>query len=90
MMDDNCMWCLNNDAPSPDEQFRNKNCQATFDQLRETWGNGQQVALMEGAVEPAGFDFAAAGIGAGVGFVAGYALMKVFRSQKKDDEFNRV
>lgn len=40
-------------------------------------------------VEPAGFDWSMATVCAGVGFVAGYAMMKAFRS-KRDDDFNRV
>ena len=40
-------------------------------------------------VEPAGLDWSMATVGASVGFVAGYAMMKVFRS-KRDDDFNRV
>ena len=41
------------------------------------------------AVEEPGFDWTSAAIGGSVGFVAGYALMRVFR-RKNDDQFSRV
>ena len=37
-----------------------------------------------------GFDWTAASIGAAVGFVSAYAVMKVFRGRNKDDEFSRI
>lgn len=37
-----------------------------------------------------GFDVTSAAIGAGVGFVAGFALMKALRGKRTDDEFSRV
>ena len=36
------------------------------------------------------FDWAAASIGAAVGFASAYAVMKAFRGRNKDDEFNRI
>ena len=49
------------------------------------------VALLgdQATVDAAGFDWKAGAIGASVGFVAGYALMKAFR-RKSDDEFSRA
>jgi len=49
----------------------------------------EEVGLMIEAAEPAGFDWAAATIGASVGFVAAYALSKVTRA-KTDDAFHRI
>ena len=40
-------------------------------------------------VGESGFDWKAGAIGASVGFVAGYALMKALR-RKGDDEFSRA
>ena len=50
------------------------------------------VELMSGenaGVETAGYDWKTGTIGASVGFVAGYALMRAFR-RKVDDNFSRV
>jgi len=51
---------------------------------------GQNTSLMsETAVQPQGFDYAAAGIGASVGFVAAYAALR-FLKRKNHDDFERV
>jgi uncharacterized membrane protein (Fun14 family) len=42
------------------------------------------------AEQQSGFDMTSAAIGAGVGFVAGYALMKAFRGKNVDDGFSRA
>ena len=49
----------------------------------------QMLSNESASVEAPGFDWTAATIGAGVGFVAGYAIIKTIR-RKKDDEFNRA
>ena len=63
-------------------------CVAAFAKLGSSMGG---VALLgdQATVDAAGFDWKAGAIGASVGFVAGYALMKAFR-RKSDDEFSRA
>ena len=51
--------------------------------------SGLALLGSEGLAQKTGFNWTAATVGAGVGFVAGAALMKMRRG-RKDDEFSRV
>ena len=64
-------------------------CDTYFASMQAKLAPGVALLGEQGATEETGIDWSAAAIGAGVGFVAGYALMKAFR-RKGDDEFSRV
>ena len=96
-LDDACIRCTRDDYMPEDHNhnggvmFTNKNCQETFDQLRQWWGPDGELSLLAPVTNQAaaGFDYNTAALCGGVGLVAGYALMKVFRGRKADDQFTR-
>ena len=74
-----------------DGAWEDEECAAGIAVAIALGGEDAGLALLgsDMVAQKTGLDWTAASIGAGVGFLAGYAIMKV-RSGRKDDEFSRV
>ena len=73
--------------------WQDEQCGSTFSQIKidnvKAAIQLQNSLMSETGFQPQGFDYTAAGIGASVGFVAAYAILRAHKRKKRDD-FERV